>query len=74
MCWFKMPKISTTSVTGQQLVPSTESEEPTAPTFGGDDDWETKAKRRGTKALRIDSNKTTSNDLLTSGYRGGMSF
>lgn len=72
MCWFKMPKIQSPSVTAQQLVPSTESKEPTAPTFGGDDDWDTKAKRRGTKALRIDTPDTT--DPLSGGYRGGMSF
>lgn len=54
MCIWKTPKISTPSVTARELTPSTESNTPNSPTYGGDDEW--KKKKTGAQALQIKRN------------------
>lgn len=69
MCLWKMPKISMPAVTARDLVPSTQSKEPTAPKLGGTDDW--KNTTYGTQAAQIkkkNNNNNNSNNMMNGGW------
>lgn len=68
MCLWKMPKISVPSTSARDILPSTTTEDPKSPVFGGENDW--KAKRRGAQALQI--NKASTNNTTTT--EGGWSI
>lgn len=53
MC-FKMPKVSTPSIQGSQLVPQTDAPEPESPLTGGSED--TFNQRKGRQQLMIKRN------------------
>lgn len=66
MCLWKTPKISTPSASARDILPSTTTEDPKSPVFGGEDSW--KAKRRGAQALQITKvNNSNSNNTNTKG-------
>lgn len=69
MCLWKTPKISTTSLTARDLVPSTEANEPSSPVLGGSTEWS--KKKTGVKELQITNNNNSSN---VNTYQGGWNI
>lgn len=59
LCLWKTPKIGSVGATARDILPSSSSEEPKSPTYGGEEDW--KNKNRGVAGLRI--NKTPSSNI-----------
>lgn len=51
MCLWKTPKIKAPTATARDILPSTSSDTPNSPIFGGSDDW--KRKTRGAQSLQI---------------------
>lgn len=66
MCLWKTPKIKAPTVTARDILPSTSSDTPNSPIFGGSDDW--KRKTRGAQSLQIKrDNLGYNNDYDTKG-------
>lgn len=68
MCLWKTPKIKTPDVSAREILPSTSSDTPNSPVFGGSDDW--KRKTRGAQALQIKRTNSSyvSDDDTTGGW------
>lgn len=66
MCLWKTPKISTNTVTARDLTPSTESETPDSPSYGGSDEW--KKQKTGAQALQISKGTHTNQKVDTGGW------
>ena len=73
MCFWKTPKIKMPQTSARDLLPSTESQTPDSPVYGGSNDWKTK--RRGAQALQIGrvntntNNYNSNNDYNAGGWR-----
>lgn len=75
MCLWKTPKISSVSTTARDILPSTTSEDPQSPVYGGENDW--KNKNRGVAALKISKTNSSSNNSNSNSFNtteGGWSI
>lgn len=65
LCLWKTPKIGNVGATARDILPSSSSEEPNSPSYGGENDW--KNKNRGVAGLKVPRNPNTSSNTTTQG-------